>query len=217
MVDTSSHLVGKSTKIENSENIDNLEALNGLVGFNPDLSFEAVFKNTLLNYLTKKYQVSRKEKLIEDIVSMKGAGKSFSEISEEIKKKYNIKRTRQSIYGLYKRHCGECGLYEKHRKIEEIYLVCRMYTLGQSMSKVYSALGSSGYELSYSDVIDIIKNNQPFLNKIRSCMDNWAEQCLKAGVRPSDILRSLSFMGVQMSSREFDEFLKKAVLRIIAE
>lgn len=102
------------------------------------------------------------------ITNLRNRGLTFQEISDELKSKYGIEKSRQAIQGLYSRTVETrenlLSEYEVTLKIDIVNLYC----IGYNMTQITNILNNMGVPVTYSRVSDIIKNNNSYIQSVNS-------------------------------------------------
>ena len=145
------------------------------------------------------------------IIAMRNSGMTFQAIADKLESEYGVKRSRQSVYALYK---GATDPNFKRLSEDEILITCEIMnldSLGYNMSQIHRRLKDRGFNITYQKVISVIRNNEAYANSIHETMLVTVLSNLDE-MDPAVIKGMLSCDGVPILESAFNSLVKEAIM-----
>jgi len=141
------------------------------------------------------------------IIEYRESGLSFSDISEELLKKYNIRMSRQAVCGMYNRATSEDAVTKNKNLILSTSNILNYYCIGLALEDIKAIIGMN---ITISDIKKVIKDNTDNINTIRKTQLTKIVTSIKNGADINDIKRSMAFKGIQIDSKVFNKLVEMA-------
>lgn len=136
---------------------------------------------------------------------------SFQEIANKLEREYGVKKSKQSIYGLYVREKESSESTEE--KIPLVFDIVNLYVIGYNKKEIESLLNS--YNISYNQVRYIIQQNSDLVEHIRGCKIQMLVNKIEEGCSYSDLLSILNYNSIKPKDSGVNKLLKEAYLNKI--
>lgn len=135
-------------------------------------------------------------------------GLSFQEISDTLKSEYDIDKSRQAISGLYNRVKKQDRDNIERQKL--VMDTVNLYCILDSATSVCNELARAGIDITYRQVLSILKDNEGYIDKVHKSIVETIETQIDKIDDITPLVRSLDYKGVQISEKRFSEYLEEA-------
>lgn len=140
---------------------------------------------------------------------------SFNEIALTLESKYDIKMTRQAVYGMYKR---------AHKQIyhnKELALISNdvnnLYALGISKQDIYNTINNPIKVISFSEIDRILSENKEQQKEIREAQVSKVRTLIINNSTLDIIQSSIEFKGIKPTKQVLDSLIIESCNMIIRD
>lgn len=134
---------------------------------------------------------------------------TFQEISNYIDKEYGIKKTRQSIYSLYKRHKDNVTKDDATKAELEID-VLNLFIMGYSINKIASLIGISNYKVK-----TLIENEENEIKNITNYKMQMVLNKLQDTNDINEIKNILKYKNWEIQEKGLNEIVSTAITMLL--
>lgn len=135
---------------------------------------------------------------------------SFQEISRRLKDEYGIDKSRQAISGLYNRFKRQAEVNDQNQRL--VTDTVNLYCIMESATNVYDKLVEVGINITYRQVLNILKDNEDYVNSVRQTIVANLESKIDSATDIKDLLVGLDYKGIPISKKRFNEYLESACI-----
>ena len=139
-------------------------------------------------------------------------GKSFQDISDYIEQQYGIKKTRQSIHGLYNRAKNKV---ENNVDNDLMLDIVNLYVLGYNISTIQKLLYSVDNTITNYKITSVINDKSVMIDNIREAFINKVEEQIYNGNTYSNIRENLRYNENVITDNGYRDILKRVYARMI--
>jgi hypothetical protein len=145
------------------------------------------------------------------VVSLREEGKTFTEIRDILEDDYNVVRTRQAVYALYKRAIE--SEYKTNEKLELTLDIVKLSAFGYKATEIVSILNNNGTNVSYNQVYSVIKeNNTTRIKEITNSICTSIDEGMRNKLTANEIMRSLVCQGAIIKPDTFNNLVGTVTL-----
>lgn len=142
------------------------------------------------------------------VVNMRDSGMTYQAISEQLDKRYDIKRTRQALNRMYKR-AKEAELTNNNGKLLACDII-NIYCLVGSAQATVDEMQHLGINVAYSSVLSIIKSEDKYIKSIEKSILDKIIAAIDSEYSRDKIKELLSYKGVLISNKRLDSYIVEA-------
>lgn len=162
---------------------------------------------------TVRYNVMNKDTIKEIVIELRdNQGKSFQDISDYIEQQYGIKKTRQSIHGLYNRAKNKV---ENNVDNDLMLDIVNLYVLGYNISTIQKLLYSVDNTITNYKITSVINDKSVMIDNIREAFINKVEEQIYNGNTYSNIRENLRYNENVITDNGYRDILKRVYARMI--
>ena len=136
-------------------------------------------------------------------------GKSFQDISDYIEQQYGIKKTRQSIHGLYNRAKNKV---ENNVDNDLMLDIVNLYVLGYNISTIQKLLYSVDNTITNYKITSVINDKSVMIDNIREAFINKVEEQIYNGNTYSNIRENLRYNENVITDNGYRDILKREMI-----
>lgn len=143
------------------------------------------------------------------IIELKdNSGLTYQEISDELRDKYGVIRTRQAVGSLYKR---AKEAYDNSESFQPIVCdIINTYCICDTAVQTHDYLNKLGVSISYQQVLDIVNRETNYINSVKNTLIANIESMMYNAEDARDIRRVIEYKGIPISTKRFNEYMEAA-------
>lgn len=143
------------------------------------------------------------------IIELKdNSGLTYQEISDELREKYGVIRTRQAVGSLYKRAKEANNNSESFQPI--VCDIINIYCISDTAVQTHDYLAKSGVNISYQQVLDIVNREQKYISSVKNTIIANIENMMCNTDDIRDIRKVIEYKGIPISTKRFNEYMEAA-------
>ena len=140
---------------------------------------------------------------------------SFNEIALRLDKQYDIKMTRQAVYGMYKR--AHKLIYHNKELVLISNDVNNLYALGINKQDIYNIVNNPDKVVSLSEIDKILSENEAQQKEIRESQISKVRTLIMNNSSMDVIQSSIEFKGVKPTKHVLDSLIIESCNIIIRD
>lgn len=141
--------------------------------------------------------------------------KSFQEISDILMQKYNTKMSRQAVYGMYTRATNNDSINHNRDIIISTTDVIKYYMIGKDTNTIKNILANNNIKLTISDINNIIRDNNNYINDIRCDQIKITKASIINGDDLDTLVYQLSYKNEKPTKKAINNLIKVATIALI--
>lgn len=141
--------------------------------------------------------------------------KSFQEISDILMQKYNTKMSRQAVYGMYTRATTSDSINHNRDIVLATTDVIKYYMIGKDTATIKNILANNNIKLTVSDINNIIRDNNNYINDIRFDQIKITKASIINGDDLETLVYQLSYKNEKPTKRAINNLIKVATKTLI--
>lgn len=142
------------------------------------------------------------------VVELKDSGMTFQEVADTLEKKYSVVRSRQALYGIYKR------AKESFKDDEKYWItVCDVVNIAcitDSYIQAVEKLQQIGVSLSYRQLLSIVNKETEYVKSVERTITANIEAQLENLKDIREAVKSIEYKGIGISEKRFEGYLMDA-------
>jgi DNA-binding transcriptional MerR regulator len=156
-----------------------------------------------------------KQALKSTIILLRDEGMSFQEISDILRKDYNVKMSRQAVCGMYNRSTSDESLNRNKEVIAVTSDIINYKALGLTIKRIKDILDKNNYNISFNKLSDILNNNSELMNVVKEEQVNKVAVMLSRNTEIDNIVNSLEYKGEKPTTVVLKEIIEDATALLI--
>lgn len=145
------------------------------------------------------------------VVKFRDTGMTYQEISDKLYADYNIKRSRQTLQGMYTRAMRDLTSTDKKERVLARTDIVNVYSLGYNMTEVTEIVNETfGYNLTYNEVVTTIKESQDYIEEVRAALAHKVEEQLDKCKYIYDLEEYISYNKIKPREKQLKLYVAEA-------
>ena len=145
------------------------------------------------------------------VVKFRDTGMTYQEISDKLYADYNIKRSRQTLQGMYTRAMRDLTSTDKKERVLARTDIVNVYSLGYNMTEVTEIVNETfGYNLTYNEVVTTIKESQDYIEEVRTALAHKVEEQLDKCKYIYDLEEYISYNKIKPREKQLKLYVAEA-------
>lgn len=143
------------------------------------------------------------------VIELKDSGLTYQEISDRLDTEYGVKRSRQSLRGLYIRGIRDNTTEKQKIRFRAKADVVNIYCLGYTMKQVLEEVVKMDFDINYNDVVIIIREESEYIQDVEKSIVAKLDSSIDNLKNLDEAKNLIVYKNLEVTDKKLKEYISK--------